>query len=85
LGTSDKIWVKLTCPGCNVTETSSALDKGSGWGGPHWRNYGEFKLFDAKCEGGAKDEPAVTSASCKACGEKATINEAYGFGRPEGF
>ena len=33
MGTIDKLWVKLSCGSCGLSETNSVSDKGSGWGG----------------------------------------------------
>lgn len=85
MGTIDKLWVKLTCPGCGVSETSSALDKGSGWGGSSWGSFGSFESFHVAASGGDKREPEVTSATCKACNASASVETQYGFGRPRGF
>jgi hypothetical protein len=85
MGTIDKLWVKLTCEACDISETSSASDKGSGWSGSHWNQLGPYSDFDATMEGGGKVDPEVTSAKCKRCGCEATIESAYGFSRPKGF
>ncbi len=85
MGTIDKLWIKLTCNGCESTETSSALDKGSRWSGFNWDRPDPFTLFDVICEGGGKNEPTVVSAKCKACSSDASVQTAYGFGRPSGF
>jgi len=85
MGVIDKLWIKVTCEGCKATETSSVLDQGSGWSGSHWGSPGPFTQFDVICEGGGKEEPTVVFAKCKACGSAATVQEAYGFGRPTGF
>ena len=85
MGVIDKLWIKVMCKGCGISETSSALDKGSGWSGSNWRDPTAFTQFDVVCEGGGQREPTVISAKCKACGSDASVDEAYGFGRPNGF
>lgn len=85
MGTIDKLWVKLTCDKCGVSEVATASDKGSGWGGSHWNDLGGFVKFDAVITGGGNTDPDVTSAKCKSCGHVAKIDEEYGFGRPAGF
>jgi hypothetical protein len=85
MGVIEKLWIKLTCNGCGATETSSALDKGSGWSGSQWGSLGSFTLFDVICEGGGKNEPNIVSAKCKACSSDASVKTAYGFGRPSDF
>lgn len=85
MGSIDKRWVKLGCETCETLEVGSALDKGSGWSGSHWRTFGPFEKFEAQTSGGGKKDPDVISATCKACGRAASIETAYGFSRPDGF
>ncbi len=85
MGVIDKLWIKVVCKGCGTSETSSALDKGSGWSGSNWCVPGPFTQFNVVCEGGGSKEPTAVSAKCKVCGSDASVEEAYGFARPSGF
>jgi len=85
MGTIDKLWVKLTCKNCGVSEISSASDKGSGWNGSSWNNLGSIRNFDAVITGGGKEEPDVVSAKCKNCGHVAIVESDYGFSKPASF
>lgn len=85
MGTIDKLWVKVSCESCGVSETNSVSDKGSGWGGSHWGSLGGFVNFSVNSSGSGKTEPSVGSATCNSCGSQAKVKEAYGFGKPEGF
>jgi len=83
MGVNDKLWVKLTCSSCDVSETSTALDKG--YNNPSWGNIEQFEKFIAINSGGGKQEPEVVSAKCKTCGAIAIIESKYGFTCPSGY
>ena len=77
MGTIDKTVYKLTCPQCGISETSSVLDKGSGWGGSCWDEKTSFSKFKTEWNGGGSQEPKLTLAACKACGGSATVESRY--------
>lgn len=85
MGIIDTLWVKISCDNCGISETSSASDKGSGWGGSSWNDLSLFANFDAILIGGGKKEPNVTSAKCKKCNQIAKIDSAYGLDKPSRF
>lgn len=81
MGISDKLNFTLSCEKCAVSETVSALDKGSGWDGPHWSDWQDrqpFTNFTVQCKGGGRDEPEIVSATCNACGGVATSKSKHG-------
>lgn len=84
MGTSDKIWFKISCDSCGTSETVTARDKGSMWSGPSWTSIdkpGTFSIREKLDQG----EPAVQSATCNSCGKAAEVKSSYGLTRPEGF
>jgi len=85
MGTIDKKWFKLSCEKCDVTETSSALDKGSNWSGSFWNYPDRFENFDINVSGGDKTEPEIVLAICKACKGNAVVDPAYGHNKPDGY
>ena len=84
MGTIDRVWVKVTCEHCKVSETATAAEKGSGWGSS-WNSLGDFDKFNASVRGGGNEMPDVLSATCKKCGNAATLTSECGFERPVGF
>jgi hypothetical protein len=74
--------VNVQCEKCNISETSSSADKGSGWDG-----LGQFSMFKVEVEssGSGREEPNVSSAQCNSCGAEAKVLKAYGFNCPENF
>lgn len=83
MGTTDRIWFRLECPKCGATDESSATEKGSVYGGFHWRGLGAFPSFDTRVEQGPGGEPNITSATCNSCGTAAEISSEYGTKRPD--
>ncbi len=77
MGVIDKTTYKLTCPQCGTSETSSVLDKGSGWGGSSWQEGAYFSMFQTEWSGGGSQEPKLTLAICKTCGVSATVKSGY--------
>ena len=73
MGTIDKSTYTLSCDACDVTETSSVLDKGSNYGGSWWQSGTDFVNFVTEWQGGDKNEPKLTKASCRTCGASPTI------------
>ena len=73
MGVIDKNTATLTCPQCTVTETLTALEKGSVYGRAGWGSFGTSKHFDVTTEEDRVVGPNVTSAKCKHCGCDATI------------
>jgi len=85
MGTQDKIWSKMKCNNCEITETISASDKGSGWGGSYWNGYGDSASFNIKTSGGGEETPEVIKAICKECGNEALIESKYCLSRPDDY
>jgi len=85
MGSIDRMWVKVSCEDCGVSQTNSSTDKGSGWSGSHWNDLGDFSDFDVTVSGSGKSEPTVSAGTCKKCGGEATIKKAYGFNKPGNF
>ncbi len=77
MGVIDKTVYKLTCPQCDTSETSSVLDRGSGWGGSSWQDGASFSKFKTEWSGGGSQEPRLTLAVCMACGGSATVESGY--------
>jgi hypothetical protein len=74
MGIIDSTSYTLACPKCGTRETRSVHDKGSNWGGSHWQSSTSFTHFDTNWQGGGgREEPALTSALCKACGAEAVV------------
>ncbi len=84
MGVIDKLWVKLTCKGCKVTETSSARDTGYSVYS-NWESLDPFTHFNVTCRGGGKETQTVISAKCKTRGSDATVQKSYGMDHPKGF
>jgi hypothetical protein len=84
MGVTDRLWVKLTCEKCGISETSTAAEKGSMWGAS-WNDLNTLEKFEAVITGGGREEPDVKSAKCNTCGANATIDDQYGFQRPPNF
>lgn len=85
MGINDRIWFKLTCPNCNVSETTTSGDYGSTWSGPQWGNLESVVSFDITTTGGGGADPDITSATCKKCSGKAEVRSRYGLGEPKDF
>lgn len=85
MGVNDKVWFRVSCPKCGVSETASVADKGSTWGGPSWSSFPTFETFEVGGHGGTGPEPELTAAKCNRCGGPAVIQKRYGFGPPKGF
>lgn len=85
MGISDKVWFKLTCPKCGVTEVASSSDKGSTWGGPSWNSLTPLNSFSLQSIGGGNAEPEIAAARCTACNVTARVESSYGLERPAGF
>jgi len=77
MGVNDKTVYKLTCPKCDTSETSSVLDKGSGWGGSSWQDEASFSNFKTEWSGGGSQEPKLILAVCNVCGGSATVESGY--------
>lgn len=77
MGIIDKCTYTLSCSKCGVSEASSVLDKGSGWGGSSWGSSASFSNFITTWSGGDKEEPDLLSASCKECGASASVTSQY--------
>ena len=78
MGISDKTTFTLGCPQCDTTEAKPVLDYGSTYSGPKWDSQAKFSKFETVWTGGGHEEPKITSATCRACGEQATVTSAYG-------
>jgi len=85
VGIIDKVWIKVSCENCNISDVSSAADKGSGWSGSSWNSLAGFKNFDVTADGSGKEEPSIISAKCQQCGSDAKVLSEYGFNKPKEF
>ena len=83
MGISDKKWFRFSCPSCQAQEVDCVTDSGSQWGPPHWSTIGPLKKFAHVEASGPRAEPDVESATCNACGGRATVETRYGFGEPK--
>lgn len=72
MGIIDKCTYTLICPQCEISESASVLEKGSGWGGSSWEARASFAKFTTEWQGGGKSEPELLSATCKVCGSEAS-------------
>lgn len=78
MGIIDSVTYKITCRECEIEEVVKILDKGSNWGGSHWRWPSELSKFIGSWEGGGgKQEPELRTAACKTCGKAAAISKNY--------
>ncbi len=80
---SDQVWAMITCTKCGKKETHAANDKGSKF--PDWGEFTPFDQFDIAVTGGGGREPTVTSATCRSCGTRASIETHHGLDKPEGY
>lgn len=71
MGVVDKNTVKLHCPKCNISETISALEKGSAYGSS-WTDYSNAEHFDYIQEPG-RIGPQIKSAKCRNCAGDAVV------------
>lgn len=71
MGIVDKNTVTLHCPRCDISETISALEKGSAYGSS-WTDYDKAKRFDYIQEPGNVG-PRIASAKCKHCAGDAIV------------
>jgi hypothetical protein len=76
MGYIDQTEYRLTCTSCNISETSKVLERGSAYGSS-WQEGTSFSRFETKWSGGGSQEPTLTLAVCKACGEKAKVESGY--------
>ena len=74
MGVIDKNTFKLECPSCGVTESLSALEKGSCYGSGGWTDYGDSKHFDYHQTPG-KIGPIIDEATCKKCNVAAILKQ----------
>jgi hypothetical protein len=77
MGFIDKTTYTLTCLKCKAKESASVLEKGSGWGSS-WQDGASFSMFKTEWTGGGRQEPKLTSATCKECGTAASVESGYG-------
>ncbi len=82
MGTIDKLWVKVACERCKISEVSYAVDRGT-FKGSNWNTPGSFEKFDVTYKGGREEEPAVTLAKCRKCGADASVKKGYGPEKPK--
>ena len=73
MGILDSTSYTLSCPKCGHSETKAVHDKGSSWGGSYWLSGATFTHFNTSWQGGGREEPTLTSASCKGCGTDAVV------------
>ncbi len=69
MGTIDKTIHTLTCKKCNIVESASVYEKGSGWGVGSWQSGPSFSKFQTGWEGEGEIEPKLIQAKCNQCGE----------------
>ena len=77
MGVIDRCTYTLRCNQCNVTESGSAVDSGSGWSGSSWSSGPSYQNFETKWEGSGKTEPDLVSAACKTCGQAPVVTSKY--------
>jgi hypothetical protein len=77
MGVIDKNIATMTCPECKVTETITALEKGSVYGSAGWGSFGRSQHFDVEIEEDRVGGPDVKSAKCKKCRCDATIETGH--------
>lgn len=73
MGYIDETSYTLTCTKCGDSERKKILDKGSMWSGSHWQSGAEFEKFETTWTGGEREEPTLTHAVCRACGEPVAL------------
>lgn len=78
MGTIDRTIHTLTCEKCDITESASVSDKGSGWGGSNWQSGPSFSKFQTNWEGEGKVEPKLIKAKCNQCGEPPISRSRFG-------
>jgi hypothetical protein len=85
MGAIDRKWVNALCMDCDISETTTAVEKGSAYRSS-WENFIPMEKFDIICGKSKYDEPEITSATCKRCNNGALIKSTCHFGkRPEGY
>jgi hypothetical protein len=73
MGVIDKNTAVLKCPQCQVTETLTALERGSAYGNSGWGTFGTAKHFDVVIEDSGFGGPRITGAKCKQCNSDAAV------------
>ena len=75
MGTIDSVTVILTCSSCGVTESSRALDEGSGWKGSSWQRP-SFAQFEVSVTGLDRAHFDI-EATCPRCDLPAAVDEQF--------
>jgi hypothetical protein len=77
MGIIDRCTYTLHCKRCDITESGSVSDSGSGWSGSWWGGGPGFANFDTEWSEGGKKEPDLVSSKCKKCGQPPDVNSKY--------
>ena len=73
MGIIDKNTATLRCATCDISETLTAIEKGSVYGSSGWGQFGDSKLFDIETRVRGAAGPEITTARCRKCGHQAEI------------
>lgn len=76
MGTIDSATVTISCPSCDVTETTRVLDRGNQWSGSAWQTP-RFEKFDTSVDGLDKAHFELT-ATCPRCNVPARVDDQFG-------
>ena len=74
MGVFDETRYLLSCETCGIEETRKIKDKGQFT--PNWKTSVTFENFETSWEGGYEDEPTMTKATCKTCGNTPSVKRA---------
>ncbi len=64
---------KLTCLECRISETLTAVEKGSCYGSSGWGGFNQSEHFEITSINESGIGPRIGSAKCKTCGNNAAI------------